>query len=217
MGNRRSTMLAGCSLLAASAGLRWVRLAQRCRTWSSFTVPNQHLWRGIGNGYEQTDGPHGGCTLTFSNERAALGTASVMADVAARFEPRQDDVHIVTYPKAGTSWIQELTWLVNHNADLSAARATPSGQRTTYIELAIPNVDKLARLGAAPSPRHVKWHHAAWLLPPAVVSENKIIYLYRNPKDLVVSWYHFQRLNPIYGFEGSFGQFFDHFLEGHVA
>ena len=54
-------------------------------------------------------------------------------------------------------------------------------------------------LDAAASPRHIKWHHPAWLLPPAVVSSGRVIYLYRNPKDTVVSWYHFQRLNPLYG------------------
>jgi len=155
--------------------------------------------------------------LTFGNERAVIGTGSVMADIAARFVPRADDLHIVTYPKAGTSWIQELAWLVNHNADTAAARAVPSGLRTTYIELVVPGKDKLALLRDAQSPRHVKWHHSAWLLPAPVVANGKIIYLYRNPKDLVVSWYHFQRLNPIYGFEGSFDQFFDHFLADNVA
>ena len=86
---------------------------------------------------------------------------------------------------------------VNHNADTAAARAAPSGLRTTYIELVVPGKDKLALLRDALSPRHVKWHHSAWLLPAPVVANGKIIYLYRNPKDLVVSWYHFQRLNPV--------------------
>jgi len=39
-------------------------------------------------------------------------------------------VHIVTYPKAGTSWIQEVAWLVNHDADVATSNALPSSQRT---------------------------------------------------------------------------------------
>ena len=46
--------------------------------------------------------------------------------------------------QAGTSWIQEVAWLVNHGADLEGSRSTPSGQRTVYIELSRPGVDKLA-------------------------------------------------------------------------
>lgn len=140
-----------------------------------------------------------------------------MREIASRFTPRTDDVHIVTYPKAGTSWIQEVVWLINHDADIAASRAQSSGARTVYIELAVPGKDKLSMLEAADSPRHVKWHHPAWLLPPQVISESRVIYLYRNPKDLVVSWYHFQRLNPIYHFTGSFDQFFEHFLKDQVA
>jgi sulfotransferase len=50
-------------------------------------------------------------------------------------------------------------------------------------------------------------------LPERVVNEGKIIYLLRNPKDTVVSWYHFQRMNVLYGFTGSFDEFFELFLQ----
>ena len=104
-------MLCCAASVLTTSALRWVRLARRCRTWSIVKLPQQNLWRGISQ-YEQTDGPAGGRVLTFGNERAVIGTGSVMADIAARFIPRVDDLHIVTYPKAGTSWIQELAWLV---------------------------------------------------------------------------------------------------------
>merc|ERR1719487_907546 len=124
-----------------------------------------------------------------------------MRDIHARFEPRADDVHVVTYPKAGTSWIQEIAWLVNHGADFEAANSRPSGERTVYIELAVKGRDKLAELASKVGPRHIKWHHPAWLLPTEVVHEAKVIYLMRNPKDTVVSWYHFQRMNKLYEFQ----------------
>ena len=68
----------------------------------------------------------------------------------------------------------------------------PSSQRTVYIELDLPGADKLTQLEAATGPRHIKWHHSAKLLPRRVLEEGRIIYLMRNPKDVVVSWYHFQ-------------------------
>merc|ERR1712166_1690522 len=107
MGATRNHMLCCAASALTTSALRWVRLARRCRTWSIVKLPQQQLWRGITQ-YEQTDGPAGGRVLTFGNERAVIGTGSVMADIAARFVPRADDLHIVTYPKAGTSWIQQL-------------------------------------------------------------------------------------------------------------
>jgi len=50
------------------------------------------------------------------------------------------------------------------------------------------------------------------MLPDGVLQEGKVIYLMRNPKDTVVSWYHFQRMNKLYQFQGDFDDFFDLFL-----
>ena len=48
-------------------------------------------------------------------------------------------------------------------------------------------IHDLQALDSAVGPRHVKWHHPAWLLPPAVPASGRVIYVYRNPKDTVVS------------------------------
>lgn len=143
----------------------------------------------------------------------------------------------MTYPKAGTSWIQEVAWLVNHDAcisphtcpiwqvawlvnhdaDVARSDALTSTQRTVFIELSSPRVDKLALLSAAPGARHLKWHHSAELLPASVVEGGRVIYLLRNPKDTAVSWYHMQRTQKMFGFTGTFDQFFELFLRGNVA
>ncbi len=86
-----------------------------------------------------------------------------------------------------------------------------------YIELSLSKADKLSQLHAAAAPRHIKWHHSSPLLPAKVVDEGRIIYLLRNPKDTVVSWYHFQRMNTLYHFTGGFDAFFDLFLRGETA
>lgn len=177
--------------------------------WTTVVLPEQALWDGIAAYLRHRRLP----VLTFER----LGDPRTMADIRRRFTPRPSDVHIVTYPKAGTSWVQEVAWLVNHDGDIECAGRVPSSQRTVYIELSTPAVDKLAVLAASAGPRHIKWHHSAPLLPPRVVEEGRVIYLYRNPRDTAVSWYHFQRMNTLYGFTGTFAQFLDLFLRGDVA
>jgi len=176
-------------------------------------LDEQSLWATIPTYFQHNELP----VLTFSNEQGGLGDPDTLATIEANFEPRPSDVHIVTYPKAGTSWIQEVVWLVNHDADVEASNAAPSSQRTIYIELDSRKVDKLALLHSAEGPRHIKWHHAAELLPPQVINDGRIIYLMRNPKDTVISWYHFQRMNKLYSFKGDFNQFFELFLQNKVA
>ena len=88
-----------------------------------------------------------------------------------------------------------------------------------YIELVRNNggeVERVRGVEKMENPRHIKWHHASWLLPRSVTDSAKIIYLYRNPKDTAVSWYHFQRMNRLYGFVGVFDQFLPLFMEDKV-
>ena len=36
------------------------------------------------------------------------------------FEPRPDDIWIITYPKSGTTLTQELMWQIAHGADIKS-------------------------------------------------------------------------------------------------
>ena len=211
-------MLIGGWLLATSVPLfswlvwRYLVLRAPLESWTRVILPEQALWSGIQSYQRHPKYP----VLTFATESVGLGDPATLADIARRYVPRSTDVHIVTYPKAGTSWIQEVVWLVNHDADIASSDKVPSSQRTVYIELHTSH-DRLSQLDAMASPRHMKWHHSSPLLPKLVVNEGKIIYLLRNPKDTVVSWYHFQKMNVLYGFTGDFDAFFELFLRGDVA
>ena len=43
-------------------------------------------------------------------------------DAVRSFEVYPDDVFVITQPKCGTTWMQELSWLISNNLDLEGAK-----------------------------------------------------------------------------------------------
>ncbi|XP_059607473.1 sulfotransferase 1 family member D1-like [Phlebotomus argentipes] len=141
---------------------------------------------------------------------------SFYEEVAQRildFEVRADDVWIVTYPKCGTTWTQELIWQICNNLNYDQSKS-PLYERFPFLEIGSllsrdwPNVDYVTRLEKAPSPRFIKSHLPAPLLPNGLWTvKPKIVYVARNVKDVAISWYH-HHVN-IHYFPGSFQDFMD--------
>lgn len=50
------------------------------------------------------------------------------------FEVKDDDVYVVTFPKCGTTWIQEATWLLMNNLDFSTANSVDLRYRSIFME-----------------------------------------------------------------------------------
>lgn len=50
------------------------------------------------------------------------------------FKAREDDTWVVTTMKSGTTWTQELTWLILNNYDFETASAKVLMQRSPYVE-----------------------------------------------------------------------------------
>ncbi|XP_004533502.1 amine sulfotransferase [Ceratitis capitata] len=113
-------------------------------------------------------------------------------------EVKDDDVWIVTLPKCGTTWMQELLWLVMNDFDFEAARNEHLEVRTPFLEfdfLIHKDLNRaLAPVEALKSPRLIKSHMPLPLLPQQLWSKKpKLIYVYRNPKDYIVSRYYHVR------------------------
>uniref|UniRef100_A0A7G3B0S3 Putative sulfotransferase 4a1-like protein n=1 Tax=Lutzomyia longipalpis TaxID=7200 RepID=A0A7G3B0S3_LUTLO len=133
-----------------------------------------------------------------------------------------DDTWVVTYPKCGTTWTQEMVWLINNGLDVKAAAAVPQNARFPFIEMctifpASFNISQESILNAnnMPRPRHIKSHLPAHLLPRSIWQvKPKIIYVARNPKDVVVSFYHHMR--HLHGYTRTFEDFAEAFLADHV-
>lgn len=73
-----------------------------------------------------------------------------------------------------------------------------------------------ASLDAQSSPRVLNTHVSPDYIPPDFINRKcKIIYLLRNPKDMLVSMYnHTFNLLPFYGYEGTWAGYFELFMEG---
>ncbi|XP_008296989.1 sulfotransferase family 2, cytosolic sulfotransferase 3 isoform X1 [Stegastes partitus] len=132
---------------------------------------------------------------------------------AQDFKFKDDDVVAVTYPKSGTIWMQEILPLVLNGGDLTPIHTIPNWDRVPWLEekrLAVV-VDQLA------SPRALVSHFPYHLMPPSFsTSKAKVIYVMRNPKDLMVSSYYFHQMAEFLEDPGTFDEFMDKFLEGKV-
>ncbi|XP_062993337.1 sulfotransferase 1C2-like [Elgaria multicarinata webbii] len=135
------------------------------------------------------------------------------------FKARPDDLLISTYPKAGTTWIQEIVDMIQHGGDRQKCARGPIYQRHPFIDLSPPNVPTgVEEAEAMPSPRTLKTHLPVQLLPPSFWEHNcKIIYVARNPKDNAVSYFHFCRMNQGMPEPGNWDQFLEDFLVGKIT
>ena len=105
------------------------------------------------------------------------------------FPIEEGDVFIASYPKSGTTWMQHLTYLVM-TQDFDGANSIPVDVRAPFIEFPRPPThDTLDELAKRPKPRLLKTHLPVNLLP-LQTCKGKVIYVYRNAKDVAVSYYH---------------------------
>ena len=126
------------------------------------------------------------------------------------------DVFVATFPKSGTTWMQQLVCLLRGDAqDVDIQTAAP------YIEAAIATqVFSLATLRSMSSPRIFKTH-AAWpslpvsgcskLTPPEGA---KVVVVVRDPRDVMVSLYYHSRALHAIQWRGSWDEWFEAFLDG---
>ncbi|KAL7987823.1 hypothetical protein Chor_006742 [Crotalus horridus] len=126
------------------------------------------------------------------------------------FEIRDDDIFIITYPKSGTIWTQNIVSLILHEGHRDETENITLLDRAPWLEYNLLHVDFISR----PSPRLFTSHLPYYLVPKGLRSRRaKIIYVLRNPKDILVSSYHFNNTNNN---NKDFSTFFERFLAGKV-
>ncbi|XP_052873036.1 luciferin sulfotransferase-like [Anopheles cruzii] len=127
----------------------------------------------------------------------------------------EDDVWVITFPKCGTTWTQEMVWLLNNGLNYERAAKQTLEERFPFLELSgalsLIDGDSVGRVQDLARPRHIKSHLPFMLLPEAIQTVRpKVIYVSRNPKDAATSFFHHYR--NIVGFDGPREHFFDAFL-----
>ncbi|XP_067005434.2 luciferin sulfotransferase isoform X2 [Anabrus simplex] len=148
----------------------------------------------------------------------------VVTDLYRQLEPhisnlpvREDDVWILSYPKCGTTWTQEMVWLIGNDCNYEEAKSRTLNERVPFLDYVFITADTGAEgdtiqmVKEQPSPRYIKTHLPKDLLPSEIWTKNpKIIYVSRDPKDAAVSYYHHYKLWNAYN--GSIEDFFEAFL-----
>ncbi|XP_058066588.1 luciferin sulfotransferase-like [Anopheles bellator] len=131
----------------------------------------------------------------------------------------EDDLWVVTAPKCGTTWTQEMMWLLDHDLDYRTAADINLLQRSIFMEFStlVPAIeeDTVSLVEQMSRPRHIKSHLPMALLPKQLWTVRpRIVYCARNPKDMVTSFYHHYR--HLHQYTGSKEAFLEAILEDQM-
>ncbi|VTJ67163.1 Hypothetical predicted protein [Marmota monax] len=130
------------------------------------------------------------------------------------FEIRDDDVFIVTYPKSGTVWTQQILSLIYFEGHRNRTEDIKTIDRAPFFEYNNHNLD----FTKIPSPRIFSSHLPYYLVPKGLKNKKaKILYIYRNPKDVLVSFFHYSNWVAILKNSETFENYIKMFLDGQVV
>lgn len=141
-------------------------------------------------------------------------------EIINHFQAREDDIVIATYPKSGTTWMSEIVDLVLNDGDIEKSRRDAIFQKVPMLEFRVPGEVPPGSeiLESVPSPRVIKTHLPVPLFPKSLWDKNvKLIYVARNPKDVAVSFYHFDKMNQLHPDPGTWEEYVERFIQGNVG
>nr|CAH0104486.1 unnamed protein product [Daphnia galeata] len=142
---------------------------------------------------------------------------------------RSDDVWIRTFPRSGTTWTSELAWLIMNDCNFEEAARVPLTVRSPNIDTnyfakwgdfappeIMDNLVTIEKIEEMTSPRVIKSHLPFYLLPPKLLDTAKVIYVARNPKDAIVSFFYFHKLVKMCHYTGEMDDFVDYFINNKL-
>ncbi|XP_041510586.1 amine sulfotransferase-like [Microtus oregoni] len=130
------------------------------------------------------------------------------------FEIRDDDVFLVTYPKSGTIWTQQILSLIYFDGHRNSTENIETMDRVPFFEYNIHNLDYVNM----PSPRIFASHLPYYLVPKGLKNKKtKILYIYRNPKDVLISFFHFSNWVATLEATETIEHYLEKFLDGKVV
>ncbi|XP_061915411.1 sulfotransferase 6B1 [Entelurus aequoreus] len=130
-----------------------------------------------------------------------------LEDVTAR----DDDILLVAYPKCGFNWMVG----VLKKMMMEATGRKVETRMPPLMEFFGPDVSQV--MDQSPSPRLLGTHLHPDNIPATFFAKRaKMLVIFRNPKDTLVSFYHFCNNNPVLPSVSSWESFFADFLSGDV-
>lgn len=144
------------------------------------------------------------CSFVVGRIQAKLTDWRMML-VCKTLELRNDDIFVVTYPRSGTTWLQQILYQVTTDGNMDFDHIS---QIVPFLERALGKGKSLDR----PSPRIFKTHCNYQRVPKG---DCRYIYVARNGKDVAVSYYYYHKSHM--GFQHSFNEFFNRYIRGNVG
>ncbi|XP_076427907.1 sulfotransferase 2A2-like isoform X4 [Peromyscus maniculatus bairdii] len=130
-----------------------------------------------------------------------------------KFVIRDEDTVILSYPKSGTNWLKETVCLIQTKGNPKWIQSVPIWERSPWIETQKGFPILINKEGPRLMSSHLPFH----LFPKSFFrSKAKVIYIIRNPKDILVSGYFFQRNTNLIDNPESLGTYIEWFLKGNV-
>lgn len=126
-------------------------------------------------------------------------------DDAKKFPYKDGDLFVCSYPRTGSNWMLDMLAMVRNNSTDINTDMTPP-------------VELMPGFSVAKTPPRTLLSHMPYRLMPEahVKSGGKIILMCRNPKDTVVSTFHFAKKNKADPYTGDLEEFLQYFTSGET-
>ncbi|XP_031240047.1 bile salt sulfotransferase 2 isoform X2 [Mastomys coucha] len=136
----------------------------------------------------------------------------IVEDVRNKFLVKDEDLFILSYPKSGTNWLIVIVCLIQTKGDPKWIQSVPIWDRSPWIESDVGYTEVINKEG----PRLMSSHLPIHLFPKTFFSSKaKVIYIIRDPRDVLVSGYFFWRKTNLIKNPDSLGTYFEWFLKGN--
>ncbi|XP_010906702.1 flavonol 3-sulfotransferase [Elaeis guineensis] len=150
-----------------------------------------------------------------------IALPSVMT-IQKNFKPRPDDLFVVSYPKSGTTWLKAITFATKTRTQYPLSHHPLLSLNPHDCVLNLEECfhkGQASKIEALPSPRILAIHMPYSLLPDSMTSSScRFVYICRDPKDTLVSMWHFrEKTRPKTMEPTPFIEAFEAFCEGTSA
>jgi hypothetical protein len=133
--------------------------------------------------------------------------------IEKEFVAKDGDVFVVTYPRSGTTWTEQMVHLLVNNGEQGEQRITDA---VPWVETLPHRPNGMHEFLKTLPPRRLFTSHLPYqLMPPRNNTTAKIVYVARNPKDVATSTY-FHNQSKV-GYEGTWDEHFQLFLTKDVG